>query len=261
MTNKKLITQRFVKAAKAYGENATAQKLIAQNLISLLNKYKSFVEANHIETADCTKVLELGCGSGFLTRLLIEKVNPHTLIANDLSPFALSQLSLLSPNHHFIEGDAEKIDFGSHFDLIASASTVQWFHDLPAFLEKSSKALKSNGLLAISSFLPGNLKEIHALTGIGLDYFGLTELEEITSKYFDILDIREEEISLRFDHPLEVLKHLKNTGVTGISSFKWTKHKLSEFTNQYHREYCLGGKYLLTYKPVYMIAQKKHNTF
>lgn len=59
------------------------------------------------------------------------------------------------------------------------------------------------------------MHEIRQLTGHGLDYLSVEELQALLSPGFDILHAEEEVISLPFPTPQAVLKHLKQTGVTG----------------------------------------------
>lgn len=59
------------------------------------------------------------------------------------------------------------------------------------------------------------MQEIHTLTGHGLEYFSLEELKALLSSRFEILYAEEEIVSLPFGTPLEVLQHLRQTGVTG----------------------------------------------
>lgn len=59
------------------------------------------------------------------------------------------------------------------------------------------------------------MQEIHTLTGHGLEYFSLEELKALLSSRFEVLYAEEEIVSLPFGTPLEVLQHLRQTGVTG----------------------------------------------
>lgn len=59
------------------------------------------------------------------------------------------------------------------------------------------------------------MHEIRQLTGHGLDYLSVEELQALLSPHFDILHAEEEVVTLPFPTPQAVLKHLKQTGVTG----------------------------------------------
>ena len=93
------------------------------------------------------------------------------------------------------------IDFPRETDLITSCSTLQWFNDPGAFLTRCHQALVADGLLAFSTFGTTNMHEIRQLTGHGLDYLSVEELQALLSPRFDILHAEEEVVSLPFPTP------------------------------------------------------------
>ena len=57
------------------------------------------------------------------------------------------------------------------WDLIASASAVQWFDGCsPRFARKAGNLLETEGYIVLSTFGPENFREIKAVTDEGLDY-------------------------------------------------------------------------------------------
>ncbi|VEI44975.1 biotin synthesis protein [Actinobacillus equuli] len=46
----------------------------------------------------------------------------------------------------FIAGDAEHLAFDGQFDLISSASAVQWFEQPQTFVSQAANLLQSNGI-------------------------------------------------------------------------------------------------------------------
>ena len=53
---------------------------------------------------------------------------------------------------------------------------------------------------------------------------------------------KEEKIKLYFNSPIDVLKHLKLTGVNAIKEHKFTKSSLKEFEKKYYEQYSEDGK-------------------
>ena len=90
------------------------------------------------------------------------------------------------------------IDFPGETDLITSCSTLQWFNDPGAFFTRCHQALVADGLLAFSTFGATNMHEIRQLTGHGLDYLSVEELQALLSPHFDILHAEEEVVTLPF---------------------------------------------------------------
>ena len=157
------IRRRFSQAVNTYDDHAEAQKRICAHLVQLLTVYTS----SHFR-----RVLEIGCGSGGFTRLLKQECQIEEWVLNDLCETWQSAIEELFPSAPplFLAGDAERLAFPGTFDLIASASALQWMKDLPRFLHKLSSTLSPGGILAFNTFTPDNLHEIKELTGEGLTY-------------------------------------------------------------------------------------------
>ena len=162
------------------------------------------------------------------------------------------------PLKHCFPGDVEKLFLPLSFDLIASASTFQWFTTPEETFKKLSKRLEQRGVLVFSTFGKFNLREIRLTTGGGLDYRNKEELEKMLKPYFEIELIEEEFHMLEFDTPLAVLQHLKKTGVnvSGDSTI-WTKGRVDAFIKDYNARFAIDGKVALTYHPLYFVCRRK----
>lgn len=247
--DKQLISARFAKAATGYDEEAMVQRRIAGKMTALIK--------DHIP-AGCTSLYEVGCGTGIFSRLLIRHLNPQTMIMNDICPCMEKNLADIIGEHCiFVPGDAETQPFPERVDLITSCSTIQWFANPGAFFRRCYASLKEEGLLAFSTFGKDNMREVSSITGASLPYHSKLELEkELLSLNYNIIYSGEEIISKPFETPLDVLHHLKRTGVTGIRKQYWTKGALKEFCREYEQRYNNGNTISLTYHPVYIIAKK-----
>ncbi|MDR2680920.1 MAG: malonyl-ACP O-methyltransferase BioC [Tannerella sp.] len=251
--NKKLITRCFAKAAESYEAEATVQRRVAVKMTSLLESF--------VSPEDCRVILEIGCGTGVFSRMLIDCLKPERMLLNDICPDMHAQLKdILNAHVLFESGDAETYPFKGTYDLAASCSAVQWFGDIDAFFSRICRLLTANGVLAFSTFGTDNMKEVASLTGKGLSYLSPQELTDKLSEQYDILHVSEETVPKKFKNPEEVLYHLKRTGVTGINQQKWTKTSLVRFCNDYKTHYGNGDGVILTYHPIYVVARKKRRT-
>ncbi len=251
--DKQLIAERFAKARNTYSREARVQQQVAEKMMHLLTQ-KADYGFNHI--------VEFGCGTGSYSRILLHRLQPQTLLLNDLCKEMEECVNELcqSPNVRFVPEDAECLDFPEKTDLITSCSTLQWFNDPAQFFVRCHRSLAAGGVLAFSTFGAENMHQIRRLTGHGLDYLPLEELQSLLSPYFDILHAEEEIVSLPFDTPQHVLKHLKQTGVTGTEKKVWTRRRLQSFCDEYIRLFSDNeGNVSLTYHPIYIIAKKKSN--
>ena len=242
------VRRRFSAASASYDAEAQAQRQIASRLWALA--------APHIVPA--AAILEIGAGTGLLTQHILS-AQPKSLTVNDL--YTSPQVQALAQQEPGVlsvrEGNAETLDFCGPYDAICSASTVQWFADIKGFFHRCARYLPKGGLLAFSSFLPGNLHEVAELTGVGLDYADAADLQNYLDQEFELVAMEQGEITLHFASPHDVLLHLRNTGVTGIRSVGWNKRRYLEFVDGYITRYSTGQGVRLTYLPVYVVALRK----
>lgn len=250
-SSKLLIAQRFTKAIGTYPHEARVQQQIARKMCSLLQQ--------HLPAHSLRRVVEFGCGTGTYSRLLLRSFRPEHLLLNDLcEEMRHSCRDILNERVSFLPGDAEALDFPHGTELITSCSVLQWFEHPDAFFQKCENILNAQGYIAFSTFGKENMKEIRQLTGQGLAYRSREELTASLSALYDIVHTEEEVISLNFNNPMEVLYHLKQTGVTGTCNQSWTRSKLNLFCQEYERLFSPGkGSVSLTYHPIYIIAKKR----
>ena len=200
--------------------------------------------------------LELGCGTGFLTRQLCTHFHHGALTINDLAPEA--QQTAAAYGAAFLPGDVTRINWPDQPGLIASASMIQWLCDPAGFLRRAADALAPGGWLAISGFGPRQYEELVQL-GTSAKAPGLCEPDEMAAALqgdLEIMTVGECLRPLHFSSARDVLVHLRKTGVNGRASKVWTKSQLKEFLDDYTRQFADEAGVTLTYHPVWIIARK-----
>jgi len=250
---KELIATRFSKAQTTYEANALAQQKIVARLMEILSEVKAGGFSPE-------SMLEIGCGTGLLTRNLLSSFSFKTVHLNDISPAFAPLFSGLSEeyDYRFFAGDAEKIILERKYDLIVSSSVFHWFDNPSVFFEKIGNHLSPGGIVAFSAFGPENVKEVKELTGKGLSYQTKTEWAELLSHHFQILRMEEDFIKLQLNSPYHVLRHLKQTGVNAIQQpVMWTPSKLRQFDEAYRSLFSVGEQVTLTYHPIYFVVKQK----
>lgn len=249
--DKELIKKRFTRAVGSYPQAATVQRDVARRMAGLLHTY--------LPPSGFRNTLEVGCGTGLYTRQLLSNVHPKRLVLNDICPEVQECFTdLLGSNVSFFGGDAEKLSFPPEQNLITSCSAIQWFNEPERFFERCHRLLAEGGYLAFSTFGKENLNEITSVTGTSLPYRSLDELRRSLSMHYETVYCSEDVVRLSFPSPLEVLRHLKQTGVTGIRRRTWTKADLSDFCRRYTEQFGQNDTTVpLTYHPIYIIVKKK----
>ena len=252
MINKDLIIQRFSKSLKTYNDEAIIQK----NIISkLTEEIKTLNLDNHYNN-----VLEIGCGTGLLTKKLVDLFSPKHLFLNDICEDVKYYLNKNIFNNlkdvKFVIGDAEKIEFSQQMDIVISTSTIQWFENLEKFLHKCHNIISENGILILTTFGTEHFKEFRNIIGSdNLKYYNINELKQLLKKDFNIRLIKEEKYTLYFDSPYDVLIHCKKTGVNAYKQRMWLKNDIFNFIKSYN--YKFNNKFFLTYHPIFIIAKKR----
>lgn len=260
--DKRLIAERFARARNTYGREARVQQQVAEKMMTLLEETTKSLEARAPSAARWRHVVELGCGTGSYSRLLAARLHPESLLLNDLCPEMEECLGDLTCREgiRFLPGDAESLTFPAGTELITSCSTLQWFVRPDCFFARCHEALPAGGLLAFSTFGGENMHEIRRLTGHGLDYPSVGQLSDMMlASDFEVLHAGEERAVLAFPDPVDVLRHLRQTGVTGTEKRVWTRGRLEAFRNGYRTLFGnpQGEGVTLTYHPIYIIARNR----
>lgn len=250
MVDKTEIECRFRRSVNSYDDNATVQKRIVQHLTELLHEY----------VLHSSRTLEIGCGTGLLSEKISRLWEEQQFWVNDLVEQMCRKTTdrCQLPASHGLTGDIEHMPLTGKFDLIVSASTFQWLAHPRATFTKLADHLNPNGWLVFSTFGKDNFKELKAVTGQGLEYRSIAELRTLLSSAYDILYTEEQIHTLKFPDPLDILQHVKKTGVNanGLST-AWTKGHLREFCEDYKVRFLTEGYCPLSYHPIYLVCRKK----
>ena len=240
--NKDLIQKRFAKNIDTYNDNAKIQKRMAERLLSFLDK-KEF-----------SSILEIGCGTGFLTSLLNDDFKFEKYIANDIVPDCEKYIKEINPNIDFIADDIELAVKNSDkkYDLIISNAAFQWVENLESFINLLVSKLNKGGNLLFSTFGPENFREVNFVLGKTLPYYSIYELDEMLKNYDK--KIEQEMHVMAFKTPKDILKHIKSTGVNALEMVSWTKSDMQKFENGYNN-FCSKSP-TLTYHPIYVLIKR-----
>lgn len=235
LIDKELVARRFCEASSTYDSASTVQRRIAANLMSIARK----------EPIDPSRTLEIGSGTGLLTRMILEEYSPRQLTLVDFNPQRPADMDT-DNNVTVIDGDAELWIAGAPdaaFTFIASSSTMQWFNSPAKFLREVHRVLAPGGTALISTFGPATMRELEGISP-RLPYLSAAEL--------GMQRVMEENITLEFDSPAEGLRHMRLTGVNALPG----GGAGSAIRAARHWPVNPRGKYQLTYNPIYLRIRK-----
>lgn len=147
---KRLVAASFSRAAASYDAVAELQRDVGKTLIGDLPS--GLLAA---------RWLDLGCGTGFFSRMLASRFPAGNGVALDIAEGMLRHARPQGGASAFVAGDAECLPLGdASFDLIFSSLALQWCDDLDAVLGEAERVLRPGGMFAFSSLCNGTLQEL-----------------------------------------------------------------------------------------------------
>lgn len=106
---------------------------------------------------DPRRVVDLGCGPGNSTQLLVERYPAAEVIGVDSSPDMLRQARERLPRNRFIEADLSTWTPEPGTDLLFGNAVFHWVPDHPNVLRRLLEALGPGGVLAVQ--MPDNANQ------------------------------------------------------------------------------------------------------
>lgn len=146
---------RFTNAAPRYEQLAHVQRAVADRLFSGL----AFLGAPQ-------RILDIGCGTGALTRRLAETWPRAEVEGIDLAPGMIAEARRLTgsaarPTFHI--ADAATFTTLRPYDVLVSSSTLHWIQPLARTLQHLATLLERGGRFAFALMLEDTLRELHTL--------------------------------------------------------------------------------------------------
>ena len=151
--SKGAVKATFSKSVNTYDDAAVIQREV---LARLLDRAKSL-----LKQTDC--LLDLGSGTGLARQELQShfKAKIHVEMDIALPMLFFANTNLAKGNCTWVCSDAESLPFkAGSFDLIFSASTLQWCNNIANVFRDCLRTLCPDGLFIFSLFGPDTLQEL-----------------------------------------------------------------------------------------------------
>ncbi|MGY2400468.1 malonyl-ACP O-methyltransferase BioC [Pseudomonas sp. SDO5271_S396] len=150
LPDKRQVAASFSRAAASYDSVAELQRAVGAQLLA------------RVPPATLPqRWLDMGCGTGYFSRVLGERWPASQGVALDIAEGMLNHARPLGGAQHFIAGDAERLPLQARsVDLIFSSLAVQWCAHFDAVLSEAFRVLQPGGVMAFASLCVGTLGEL-----------------------------------------------------------------------------------------------------
>lgn len=263
MNQKQAIQRNFSRRGETYDRYARVQPRMAAELL------RGCREA----LAGARDILEVGCGTGYLTHLLRQANPTATVVALDLdlSLLKLARERLAADRGiHFVGADGEAFSGGS-YDLIIANSVFQWFSRPRETLQEYYRLLRPGGCLAFSTLGPATFRELDTALRqaagspsppespgvVALSFSGKGKWRRFLGQAgFQEVVVQQEEYTETHATVQEFLRALQGTGATNPAPRPLSPRRFRHMAAIYHQAFEVDGSIPVTYEVIWAWAYK-----
>lgn len=257
------IRRNFARRVGSYDRQACVQRLMAQGLLELLQ--------DRLPRAG--RLLEIGCGTGYFTKLLKEACNGASLVALDLdAALVAAARERLEPAARvaWLVADGETLSRGS-FDAIVANASFQWLTRPAESLATYFKLLNPGGALAFSTLGPGTFRELAAALRQAAAVVKLADPPSIAAQGFlaeaawskllagagfHQVQLAWEQVTTSYPSVPVFLKSLQAMGVTNPRPRPFSPRLLKALIQAYQDGHGEGGAIPVSYDIIWAVARK-----
>lgn len=210
------IRQRFSRAASSYDQYAHIQRQAADWLMESISN-------------EPATILEIGCGTGSLTKMLADKFPASRITALDFADSMIEQArEKVGPSErvrfHCVDGETFINSTVDRYDLVISNATLQWFTDLSTTFHHLGRLLSDEGRVALSLFGPQSFQELASAMREIVDsqiqlpaesFCAAQDAKSLALHVFNEVEITTEMIEKEYATFFDILDHIKKTGTGG----------------------------------------------
>ncbi|MGZ5030078.1 MAG: malonyl-ACP O-methyltransferase BioC [Methylobacter sp.] len=254
--DKAKIRQSFAAASMTYDGVAALQRTVGKELLD-----------NIAPVSQTGTLLDLGCGTGFLTSGLLRAARPVIALDIALPMLQLTRTKLGdTANVSYVCADAEQLPLiGQIVDGVFSNLALQWCVNLEAVFTDIKRVLKPGGRLVFSIFGPQTLQELKSAWAEVDSYNHVNEFysgQQLTrflrlAGYTEI-KIETKQYIANYGSVLELMKELKQIGahnvIAGRNKSVTTKTQMQRMIGAYEGHQA-GDQIAATFE-VFMVSAR-----
>ena len=218
MQEKQRIRRAFANASGHYNEFAQLQRMVA-------GKVLAHSQMDSLQG----RILDIGCGTGFLTQHLRQCGGYQHLIALDMAlPMLHKARQGLGQSVSYLCADAEALPIkNASLDVVFSSLALQWCLDLPAALADFRRVLKPGGRLVFATFGAQTLSELkHAWAAVDSyrhvnDFYTSQQLRDfLTADAWRNVFIEQQVCCSHYTSVSHLMTELKGLGAKSVTGGK-----------------------------------------
>lgn len=269
--NKSNLIKRFNRAVATFDNYAILHKKMAHRLLFSLQK----------RVPQANRILEVGCGTGYFTQLLIDNYPEARITAVDFAEnmidFAKEKMGSIDRVQFTVDDAEEMIKIGKEsYDLIVSNATIHLLQKPEETLRLCYKRLEPDGWLLASTFGPDSLHEFVDLFEKAQEELNMEPLRPIhhvrsgeqweeSYRKAGFSNILTEEYWLRLNYK-DCCHFLRSVRSTGHSynetdyNYRLMRQLLKQVIQKYNLAYRSEDGVYATYHMMQFAGQKKTNS-
>jgi len=253
------VRRNFSRHADEYDRYALVQKSVAKKLMNRLP-----------EIPVAGKALEVGCGTGILSRMFLQQHPETRLLLSDLAHGMSCRVAADFPSHLVVDADAVALPFAAEsFDLVLSSSVYQWVDHLSQAFAELQRVLRPGGQVVMALFGDQTLYELrqsHAeISTLGQSHSqGFPDCDQVQNALGDQFDVEFLESNLEIEWHSGVpalLCGLKAIGAQNASRNRpgglASRRLMQRMYECYERRFGRKGMIPATYEVIYLLLRKR----
>jgi trans-aconitate 2-methyltransferase len=223
------------------------------------------------------RIIDIGCGPGNSTQVLVQRWPDSEIIGIDNSPAMIEKAKKDYPNQDWQILDAGTNEIAGKFDIVFSNATIQWIPDHANLLKKFHNILSENGILAVQVPLFWDMplgksiaciaegsrwkSETHGVTSLFTIHDSSYYYDQLSS-LFNSIDIWGTDYIHILDSQLSILEMIRSTGLRPFLDRLESENDKNDFEKivleEIKKDYPLqkDGKVLFPFKRLFFTAKK-----
>jgi malonyl-CoA O-methyltransferase len=252
------VRKNFSRHAAEYDRYALVQKSVALKLLQRLPA-----------AAVQGRALEVGCGTGILSRIFLEQYPGSNLLLSDLAHGMSCRVAADFTDQQVVDADAATLPFAAEsFDLVLSSSVYQWVDHLPQAFAELQRVLRSGGHVLMAIFGEQTLHELrqsHAEASLlreshGQGFPNCAQMRDALGGDFEI-ELLESSLEVEWHSGVpHLLRSLKAIGAQNASRQRpgglASRLVMQRMYDSYIRNFGQDGMIPATYEVIYLLLRK-----